>query len=82
MPANPNSSNAIRRELIGLFVTAQNTPTMPHAAQISTGKPNIGASAEPNVAPINSDGTISPPLKPEQSVIHVNNIFSKNTHNF
>ena len=32
------------------FVTAQNTPTMPHAAQISTGKPNIGASAEPNVA--------------------------------
>ena len=68
----------MRSELIGLFVTAQNTPTIPHAAQISVGSPRKTDNAEPNVAPINRDGTISPPLNPAHRVRHVNRILRRN----
>ena len=41
-------------ELIGQFVTAQNTPTIPQPAQIFGGKLRNAESDDPKVAPINT----------------------------
>ncbi len=70
----------MRRDVIGQFVTPQKTATMPHAAQSAGGRPNIDDKKLPRVAPIKSDGTISPPLKPPDSVNAVNIILRRNTY--
>ena len=40
----------------GQLVTPQNTATMPHAAHMPVGSPNIGARKLPSVAPTKSVG--------------------------
>ena len=65
-------------EDIGQLVTPQNTPIIPHAAINVIGNPNQDATTQPNAAPIQNDGTISPPLKPAPKVKAVKIIFSKN----
>ena len=59
----------------GQLVTPQNTATMPHAAHMPVGSPNIGARKLPSVAPTKSVGTISPPLNPPPRVTAVKIIF-------
>ena len=78
MQSNPNISNPITSEVIGLFVTPQNTATIPTAAQREGDKPTIEPKRQPNVAPIQKEGTISPPLKPAPSVNAVKTIFQMN----
>ncbi len=68
-------------ELIGQFVTATNTPTIPHPAQMSGGRLSITESDDPSVAPTKREGTISPPLNPAQSVRQVKSIFNKKIPN-
>lgn len=80
MPAISNISIARISDVIGQFVTPQNTLTMPQAAQSPAGRPKNPDKKLPSVAPIKSVGTISPPLKPPPSVTEVKRIFSKNTY--
>ena len=76
MPAISNISIARISDVIGQFVTPQNTLTMPQAAQSPAGRPKNPDKKLPSVAPIKSVGTISPPLKPPPSVREVKRIFS------
>ena len=64
----------------GQLVTPQNTATMPHAAHMPVGSPNIGARKLPSEAPTKSVGTISPPLNPPPRVTAVKIIFKRNTY--
>ena len=73
-----NNSKPINNEVIGQFVTPQNTATIPTSAHRPTGNPNIVPNALPRVAPIIKEGMISPPLYPADNVIAVKRIFSKN----
>lgn len=65
------------KEAIGALVTPQKRPTMPHAAANCTGISKRGAAAQPNAAPMQKDGTISPPLYPAPSVRAVKKNFQK-----
>lgn len=76
----PNISTDIIKDVIGQLVTPQNTLTIPHAAHSPMGSPNKGARKLPRVAPTNSVGTISPPLKPPPRVAAVNIILRINTY--
>ena len=62
----------------GQFVTPQNSAAMPTAAPNAGLMPSTSASAPPIVAPMNSVGTISPPLNPAPIVTTVNRIFKRN----
>ena len=73
--SKPNISNPITSEVIGLFVTPQNTATMPTAAQREGDIPTNVPKRQPKVAPIQKEGTISPPLNPTPNVIAVKSIF-------
>ena len=64
--------------MIGQLVTPQNTATIPAAAQIEAGIPRIGPSTQPKAAPIQKDGTISPPRNPARIVSAVRISFQKN----
>ena len=77
MASNPKSSKLMSSEAIGQFVTPQNTEAMPTAAQSPGSKPVREAKKLPNVAPIKSDGTISPPLYSPDNVMTVKIILSK-----
>ena len=54
--------------MIGQFVTPQNTAAIPHAAQIDGESPIQLPIMHPKVAPIQNDGTISPPRNPARMV--------------
>ena len=75
MESNPNISNPIISEDIGQFVTPQNTDTIPTAAQRDGDNPTKLPNRQPKVAPIQKEGTISPPLNPTPRVIAVKIIF-------
>ena len=64
-------------DVMGQFVTPQNTAIMPTAAQREGERPRSCPNRHPNVAPTKKDGTISPPLKPASSVSAVKMIFQK-----
>ena len=51
---------------------------MPMAAARPLGIPMRGPTTEPKEAPMNSAGTISPPLKPAAMETAVNRIFRRN----
>ena len=76
-PSNPNSSNPINIEVIGQFVTPQNTAVMPRAAHREGEIPMRLPNRQPKVAPVQNAGTISPPLNPAASVRDVNSIFRR-----
>ena len=78
MPSNPNNSKEINKDVIGQLVTPQNTPIIPQDATSVMGKPNQDATTQPKAAPMQKDGTISPPLKPAPNVNAVKIIFNKN----
>ena len=78
----PKSSNAMSIEVIGQFVTPQNTAIMPTAAQSDGEIPTIPPNRQPKVAHIKNDGTISPPLKPASRVNAVKIIFHINAIGF
>ena len=59
-----NNSKAISIEVIGQFVTAQKKAIIPQAAHNLGSKPNNCPIVHPKVAPMQKDGTISPPLNP------------------
>ena len=71
----PKSSNAINIDVIGQFVTPQNTAAIPVAAHIEGEIPAICPKRHPNVAPTKNEGTISPPLNPASIVNAVKTIF-------
>ena len=58
---NPNISKAIISAVTGQLVTPQNTAAAPRAEQSGEGSPQTCANRFPKAAPVNSDGTISPP---------------------
>ena len=68
-------------DVIGQFVTPQNSPTIPHAAASVDGIPSKEADAHPKAAPMQKEGTISPPLNPAAIVNVVKIIFNKNASN-
>ena len=76
-PLNPNISNAIRIDVIGQFVTPQNTAAIPHAAHIDGESPSQFPIIHPKVAPIQNEGTISPPRNPARIVNAVRTNFQK-----
>ena len=61
-------------------MTPQNTEAMPTAAQSPGSNPVRDAKKLPNVAPIKSDGTISPPLYSPDSVMTVKMILSRKAY--
>ena len=75
--SKPNISNPIIRDVIGLLVTPQKTATIPTAAQSDGDNPTNVPKRHPKVAPIQKEGTISPPLNPTPSVMAVKMIFQK-----
>ena len=77
MPVNSNSSKQMSREVMGQFVTPQNTAPMPAAAHRAGQNPTRFPNRHQKVAPIKKEGTISPPLKPALRVTAVKRIFSK-----
>ena len=64
-------------EVSGQLVTPQKTATIPAAAQMDAGIPKKFPSTQPKVAPIQKEGTISPPLKPAFIVRAVSTSFQK-----
>ncbi len=64
--------------MIGQFVTPQNSDVIPTAVQRVGEKPDRLPNRQPNDAPMQNDGTISPPLKPAPRVSAVKNIFKRN----
>ena len=78
MESKPNISNPIMSDVIGLFVTPQNTATIPTAAQRDGDNPTSVPNMHPKVAPMQKEGTISPPLNPTPKVMAVKMIFQKN----
>ena len=78
MQSKPNSSKLRSKDEIGEFVTPQNTAAIPQAAVRDGDKPVTCPNRQPNVAPTNRVGTISPPLKPQDKVIAVKIIFKRN----
>ena len=68
----------ITKLAIGQLVTAAKIAAMPVAAPNDAEKPIICENTPPEVAPINSEGTISPPLKPDATVTAVKIILSRN----
>lgn len=66
------------REVIGQLVTPQKRETMATAAQSDGEMPVKVPNKHPKVAPIQKDGTISPPLNPAPKVMAVKRIFQKN----
>ena len=74
----PKSSTLSRIVAMGQFVTPQNSAAMPMAAPNAGLRPTSSASVPPSVAPMNSVGTISPPLKPAPIVMEVKIILSRN----
>ena len=66
--------------MIGQFVTPQKTATIPEAVASDGGNPKICPARQPNVAPTQKAGTISPPLNPARIVIAVKIIFQKKSN--
>lgn len=64
--------------MIGQLVTPQKSEVIPTAVQSVGEKPIIWPKRHPNAAPIQNDGTISPPLYPAPSVTAVKIIFKIN----
>ena len=75
----PNSSNAITRLAKGHLVTPQKRDAIPIAAPRGAESPKYIAAAPPRAAPIKNVGTISPPLKPADTVITVKSSFNNIT---
>jgi len=73
----PNISRHINIVATGHFVTVLNIAAIPNAAPIVTSMQNKIAKYPPSVAPMQKEGTISPPLSPIETDITVNIIFSK-----
>ena len=67
----------MRIEVSGQFVTPQKTATIPDAAQMEGSIPRSVPSTQPKVAPIQKEGTISPPLKPAFIVMAVRISFQR-----
>ena len=77
IPSYPNNSKLISREVIGQLVTPQNTEVMPTAVHKVGENPNRFPYRQPKAAPVQKEGTISPPLKPQPMVRAVKMIFNK-----
>ena len=73
----PNSSQQIRKDESGQFVTPQNTVPMPAAAQSAGEKAKSLPKVQPKDAPMKNEGTISPPLYPAMIERTVNRIFMR-----
>ena len=56
------NSKLINSEVIGQFVTPQNTAVMPTAVQSVGDMPVSVPNRQPKAAPVKKEGTISPPL--------------------
>ena len=67
-------------EAIGELVTPQKTAIMPRAAPTAGGSPRNPAAKQPKVAPMNRDGTISPPRYPPARETAVKTSFSRNAY--
>ena len=77
-PLYPNNSKLISSDVIGQFVTPQNTAVIPTAAHNEGDMPRMCPARQPKVAPMKKLGTISPPLNPDSSVTAVNSILIRN----
>lgn len=82
MPSIPNISAHNMQTARGHFVAADSIEAIPVAAPSETGIPVTAENAPPAVAPMNNDGTISPPLNPEDTEITVNSIFRRNAKGY
>ena len=80
--SEPKSSTDRITEASGQLTAPQNVPTRPTQAANSGGIPRRGPSKQPNVDPMKNVGTISPPLKPTDSVTAVKRILRRNAKGF
>ena len=78
IPSYPNNSKLISKEVIGQFVTPQNTEVMPTAVHKVGENPNRFPYRQPKAAPVQKEGTISPPLYPAPKVSAVKSILRIN----
>ena len=67
-------------EVIGQLVTPQKKAIIPQAAHKRGSNPIICPITHPNVAPMQKEGTISPPLNPAFMVSAVNTNFQKKSN--
>ena len=67
----------INREVMGQFVTPQNTAPIPAAVQRFGANPIKFPNRQPKAAPMKKEGTISPPLYPAAKVTVVKSIFNR-----
>ena len=77
---NPNISKQINTVAKGHLVTLLNIAAIPIAAPTVISNPKHSAKTPPRVAPMLNEGTISPPFNPADTVMTVNNAFSKKSY--
>ena len=72
----PNSSQPIKMQAIGVFAAAEKTPTKPSIANSATDASSTRPVWAPTNAPMIKTGSTSPPMKPVPSEI----VVKKNFH--